>query len=631
MTLAKRKLGRTGLDVTVLGFGGAPLGDLYRHARRCNGDCHRRGRGPRRHHAVRHRAALRPGHRRASLRHRAAAPAARAASRCRPRSVGCWCRRRSGRNKSTRYVGGLAFDVVHDYGYDAHHALDRALAAALRPRPRSTSLLIHDADAWSHGPEKGRALLSRSHGGRLQALDKLRARRHHQGHRHRPQRSGLRRPLPARRRLRLHAAGRPLFAARAAGAGRGPAARRSKKQVGVMLGGVFNSGILATGADAGRQVQLRRRAAGDPGQGAPDRARSATRMASSLPTAAMHFCLGHPAVASLVLGAVKPDEVRAQRRGACRRTCRRRCGPTSRARACSTTPRRRRHEGTPCRSTRTSISGASTRGDYGWLTPALAPIYRDFCRTISRRSSRRHGIARTILVQAAPTRRRDRVSARHRGARRRSSPASSAGSISPRPMRRSRSPAGRRPTARRPAADGAGHRRRRLAAARRSRAGDRGDDRRMISCSMHWCCRGICRALRGSSSAIPTLRVVDRSRRQAAISRRGSSSPGATTCARSRPPERRLQAVGPRHRGRARIGRAEDVRPYCDAAAASCSGRIACCGAATGRWSNLAGGYDAGATLTADGAARPRPAERAAVLGGNAAAPLSRPRRRAER
>ena len=29
MTLPTRKLGRTGLDVSILGFGGAPLGDLY--------------------------------------------------------------------------------------------------------------------------------------------------------------------------------------------------------------------------------------------------------------------------------------------------------------------------------------------------------------------------------------------------------------------------------------------------------------------------------------------------------------------------------------------------------------------------------------------------------------------------
>lgn len=43
------------------------------------------------------------------------------------------------------------------------------------------------------------------------------------------------------------------------------------------------------------------------------------------------------------------------------------------------------------------------RGDYGWLTPALAPIYRDFGPDDLVPSLRKHGIAATILVQAAPT------------------------------------------------------------------------------------------------------------------------------------------------------------------------------------------------------------------------------------
>jgi L-fuconolactonase len=46
---------------------------------------------------------------------------------------------------------------------------------------------------------------------------------------------------------------------------------------------------------------------------------------------------------------------------------------------------------------------ALERGDYGWLTPALAPIYRDFAPHDLEPILRRHGIARTILVQAAPT------------------------------------------------------------------------------------------------------------------------------------------------------------------------------------------------------------------------------------
>ncbi|MBI1243857.1 MAG: amidohydrolase family protein [Alphaproteobacteria bacterium] len=43
------------------------------------------------------------------------------------------------------------------------------------------------------------------------------------------------------------------------------------------------------------------------------------------------------------------------------------------------------------------------RGDYGWLTPAKGPIYRDFGPADLRPILDRHAIARTILVQAAAT------------------------------------------------------------------------------------------------------------------------------------------------------------------------------------------------------------------------------------
>ncbi len=43
------------------------------------------------------------------------------------------------------------------------------------------------------------------------------------------------------------------------------------------------------------------------------------------------------------------------------------------------------------------------RGDYGWLTPALGPIHRDFMPEELAPLLARHGIDRTILVQAAPT------------------------------------------------------------------------------------------------------------------------------------------------------------------------------------------------------------------------------------
>ena len=43
------------------------------------------------------------------------------------------------------------------------------------------------------------------------------------------------------------------------------------------------------------------------------------------------------------------------------------------------------------------------RGDYGWLTPALAPIYRDYLPAHLAPMLARTNIGQTILVQAAPT------------------------------------------------------------------------------------------------------------------------------------------------------------------------------------------------------------------------------------
>lgn len=43
------------------------------------------------------------------------------------------------------------------------------------------------------------------------------------------------------------------------------------------------------------------------------------------------------------------------------------------------------------------------RADYGWLTPALGPIHRDFGPADLAPLLARHGISSTILVQAAPT------------------------------------------------------------------------------------------------------------------------------------------------------------------------------------------------------------------------------------
>jgi D-threo-aldose 1-dehydrogenase len=76
-----------------------------------------------------------------------------------------------------------------------------------------------------------------------------------------------------------------------------------------MLGGVFNSGILATGPVPGARYNY----APAPPE-VLEHVRGIERVCTAhgvaLPTAAMHFSLAGPAVSSLVLGAVLPDEVK---------------------------------------------------------------------------------------------------------------------------------------------------------------------------------------------------------------------------------------------------------------------------------------------------------------------------------
>ena len=83
-----------------------------------------------------------------------------------------------------------------------------------------------------------------------------------------------------------------------------------EKGIGVMLAGVFNSGILATGPVAGAKYNY-----ADPPTDVLDRV---SRIAGACAThgvtlrqAALGFALHHPAVVSLVLGAVSPAEVEA--------------------------------------------------------------------------------------------------------------------------------------------------------------------------------------------------------------------------------------------------------------------------------------------------------------------------------
>ena len=83
-----------------------------------------------------------------------------------------------------------------------------------------------------------------------------------------------------------------------------------RKQIGILLGGVFNSGILATGAVEGAKYNYRE---------APPEIRErvlalqtfCTTHRVALNAAALQFALAHPAVTTLVVGAVSPAEITA--------------------------------------------------------------------------------------------------------------------------------------------------------------------------------------------------------------------------------------------------------------------------------------------------------------------------------
>lgn len=303
--LPRRKLGRTGLEVTALGFGSAPLGDIYEVLDDATAIS-----------TVETAARLgvnlfdtAPLYGQGSAEHRIGTALRRqpAGSFVVSTKVGrLLTPAPAGRVRTSRFVGGLQFNVTNDYSYDAAMR-SHELSLHRLGLPKVDVVLIHDADGWTHGPEEGPKRYKEAMEGAYRALEKLRSQGVIKGIG-----VGLNDPAYMARYLRdgdfdcLLMAGRYSLLEQPALAEVLPLA--AQKNVGVMLGGVFNSGILATGPIEGARYNY---------TPAPpdvlDKVRRIERVCSAhavaLATAAMHFCLGHQAVSTLALGAVKPEEV----------------------------------------------------------------------------------------------------------------------------------------------------------------------------------------------------------------------------------------------------------------------------------------------------------------------------------
>jgi D-threo-aldose 1-dehydrogenase len=302
--MPRRPLGRTGFAVSVLGFGTAPLGDLYARLDDATAIA-----------AVERAFGLginlldtSPLYGRGLAEHRCGT-----AIRRRPREdtvlctkVGRWMDPFHRSENGSGFVGGAPHRAVVDYSYDGTmRSVEQSLLRL--GTDRLDLLLIHDVDVWTHGREAIEERFREAMEGAYVALDRLRG-------------EGVVAGIgigvnEAEMCVRFAQAGSfdtMLLAGRYSLLEQ-PALKEflplaQQQGIGVLLGGVFNSGILATGAIAGAKYNY---------QDAPPQILAKVADIEgvcrahgvALPTAALHFALGHPAVVSVVLGAQSPIEV----------------------------------------------------------------------------------------------------------------------------------------------------------------------------------------------------------------------------------------------------------------------------------------------------------------------------------
>jgi D-threo-aldose 1-dehydrogenase len=304
---ATRPLGRTGIPLTQLGFGGAPLGDLFKRLTEAEA------------------AATLDAAWSAGIRYFDTAPwYGRGQSEHR---IGRFLYRQPRQDfvLSTKvgrtlhapavpdtfdtgfWAGGLAFDHVFDYSHDG---ILRAFEDSLQRlgMNRIDLLLIHDLDFRHHEvPEKVAAYMGQLATGGWRAVERLRAEGVIRGIGAGINELGM---IPrfldlfdidffllALRYTLMEQETLDLELPRCAGRG-----------AGIIIGGVFNSGILATGAVPGARYNYRDATAAEMEKVGRIEA-VCRRHGVPLPAAALQFPFGHASVASVIPGVISPEEV----------------------------------------------------------------------------------------------------------------------------------------------------------------------------------------------------------------------------------------------------------------------------------------------------------------------------------
>lgn len=304
-----RKLGKSGVALTQLGFGGAPLGELFVRVDEATA-------------AATLQAAWDAG-----VRYYDTAPYyGRGLSEIRygrfldakPRSdfvlsskVGRWFfppARPDEFQTGPVWAGGLRFEHVHDYSYDGIMRSYEQSQMRLGMN-RIDLLLIHDLDFWFHLTEaKVAAHLSQLFTSGWRALDELRSHGLVRGVGAGINELGMMpRFLDALPLDFFLVALRYTLMEQEVLEAEFPYCERAG--VGIVIGGVYSSGIIATGPIEGAKYNY--------SDATPEVMERVRRMqavcashATPLAAAALQFPLAHPIVASVIPGAISPDQVR---------------------------------------------------------------------------------------------------------------------------------------------------------------------------------------------------------------------------------------------------------------------------------------------------------------------------------
>jgi D-threo-aldose 1-dehydrogenase len=309
MPLPTRPLGRTGLPVSILGFGTAPLGDLYTKLddrvaveaveAALAGGVNLVDSSP-------HYGNGLAEHRCGTAMRRFPRDSFFVSTKV-GRVMDPWSKPEppAGDVISPGFAGGLPHKAAFDYSYDgAMRSFEHSLLRL--GLDRIDIILIHDVDVWTHG-ERYDAKFKEAMEGAYRALERLRSEKVVKAIG-----VGINEVEVCERFARagdfdtMLLAGRYSLLEQRAIESFLPLA--AQKGIGLMIGGVFNSGILATGPIEGARFDYRP---------APPDIMERTRRIEAvckahgvpLADAAVHFPLGHEAVSSVVLGGVTPGEV----------------------------------------------------------------------------------------------------------------------------------------------------------------------------------------------------------------------------------------------------------------------------------------------------------------------------------